>query len=93
MCSTVETLSKNGCKSLYQIIFAMDVSKSGALLEIDRLRPPKDIRTSILSSSYMEGESRVIHGLEMHDRFEQVFLASPRAQVYMRYKCNNYDLL
>lgn len=66
----------------------MDLTKTGKIYDLERFKSPMRRRipteTSINqenSSLYMDNTTSIGDALETRGRFEQVFLASPRAQV------------
>ena len=65
----------------------MDLTKTGKIYDLERFKPPISRRIPTErsinqeDSSLMDSTASIGDAFETRSRFEQVFLASPRAQV------------
>lgn len=63
----------------------MDLTKTGKIYDLERFKSPRKIHTESSINqerpSLMEETALIGGAFESRSRFEQVFLASPRAQV------------
>lgn len=77
----------NEVEGYYFDFCTMDLTKTGKIYDLERFKSPMRRRIPTErsinqeNSSLMDNTTSIGDAFETRDRFEQVFLASPRAQV------------